>query len=237
MSSADSELRALEKSLRRRFRVVETPVDIAGRDISLLHPASAEELIDENDFERDERLPYWAELWPSARVLAEQVARMDGRDGRLIELGCGAGLVSTSAVLSGFDVTATDYYEDATQFARLNAWRNGGVAVRGRMVDWRSMPDDLGDFDVVLASDVLYERPYGSLVADAIARVLGGDGFAIVADPGRVGREPFLEALAGRGLRIRSQYDVAYVDGPIRQTIACMEVHWTSDGMRKKSVP
>jgi len=105
------------------------------------------------------------------------------------------------------------------------------------MVDWRAMPDDLGTFDVVLASDVLYERPYGSLVAGAIAQVLAVDGVAIVADPGRVGREPFLEALAGHGLRIRSQYDIAYVDGAIRQTIACMEVLWASDAAHEKAVP
>lgn len=219
-------MRALEQSLRRRFRVVQTHVEIGGRDLSLLHPASAEELIDERDFERDERLPYWAELWPSARILAEQVVGMDGRGRRLIELGCGAGLVSTCAAFAGFDVTATDYYEDATRFARVNAWRNASVDIAGRMIDWRAMPAELGGYEVVLASDVLYERPYGLLVADAITRVLAPNGVAIVADPGRVGREPFLEALAGRGLRIRSQYDIAYVDGAIRQTIACIEILW-----------
>jgi predicted nicotinamide N-methyase len=219
-------MRALEQALLRRFRVVDTHVEIGGRDLSLLHPASAEELIDEQDFERDERLPYWAELWPSARILADQVAAMRANGRRLIELGCGAGLVSSSAAWSGFEVTATDYYEDATRFARLNAWRNARVEIGTMMVDWRSMPDELGKFDVVRASDVLYERPYGELVADAIARVLASDGMAVVADPGRVGREPFVEALAGRGLRIRSQYDVAYADGAIRQSIACIEVLW-----------
>jgi len=134
-----------------------------------------------------------------------------------------------AAALAKFDVTATDYYEDATRFARLNVWRNAGVEIATMVVDWRSMPAELGRYDVVLASDVLYERPYGALVAGAIAGVLARDGVAIVADPGRVGREPFLEAVADRGLRIRSQYDIAYVDGAIRQTIACFEIVWASD--------
>jgi predicted nicotinamide N-methyase len=220
---------ALQESLCRRFRVVDTVVDIGGRNLSVLHPASAEDLIDERDFERDERLPYWAELWPSSRVLATQVVAMEGAGRRLIELGCGAGLVATAAALAGFDVTATDYYEDATRFARLNAWRNVEVAIEAAMIDWRSMPAELGRYDLVLASDVLYERPYGALVAGAIARVLAREGVAVLADPGRVGREAFVDALAGHGLRIRSQYDVAYVDGPIRQTIACFEVVWRSD--------
>jgi predicted nicotinamide N-methyase len=220
---------ALEGALCRRFRVVDTKIDVGGRAISLLHPASAEELIDERDFDRDERLPYWAELWPSARVLAERVIAMDGAGRRSIELGCGAGLVATATALAGFDVTATDYYEDATRFAKLNVWRNAGVGIVATMVDWRSMPAELGRYEMVLASDVLYERPYGTLVAGAIARVLGERGMAIVADPGRVGREPFLDALAVNRLRIRSQYDIAYVDGVIRQSITCFEVVWASD--------
>src|ERR1043165_3041339 len=102
---------AEESKLRRRFRVIETDVAIGGKTISILHPESAEDLIDERDFDLDERLPYWAELWPSARALAEHMGRLAGGGASLLELGCGAGLVSTSAALAGFAVTASDYYE------------------------------------------------------------------------------------------------------------------------------
>ena len=57
-----------------RFAVVETRVDVAGRRFDLLHPRSADELISEDEFDVDERLPYWADIWPSARVLAERCA-------------------------------------------------------------------------------------------------------------------------------------------------------------------
>ena len=93
----------------------------------------------------------------------------------------------------------------------------------GVMVDWRSMPDELGRYEVVLASDVLYERPYGALVAGAIAAVLAPNGVALIADPGRVGRESFLSALTAHGLGVRSKNDIAYVNSEIRQTIACFE--------------
>ena len=131
-----SAIDAIEKSLRRRFRVKTTPVTVADRALSILHPESAEDLIDERDFERDERLPYWAELWPSALILATHVAAMPGAGRSLIELGCGAGLVSTSAGLSGFDVMATDYYEDALRFARVNAVRNGAPEPRTLRMAW-----------------------------------------------------------------------------------------------------
>lgn len=219
MSGTDDDLAALEQSLSRRFRVVHTDVRVGEHAVSLLHPGSAEDLIDEADFERDERLPYWAELWPSARVLAEQLVRLGGGGRRLLELGCGSGLVATCAALAGFEVTASDYYEDAPRFARVNAWRNGAADVRAMLLDWRGLPADLPRFDVVVASDVLYERPYGELVANAIARTLNRDGVAFVADPGRVGRDAFLTALSEKDLGVTHERTVAFVEGPIRQQI------------------
>lgn len=221
---SDAELRALETRLRDRFRVVETEIEIAGRQLRLLHPESAEDLIDETAFERDERLPYWAELWPSARILAERIAALDGSDRTLLELGCGAGLVTAAACLAGFTVTASDYYEDATRFARVNAWRNTGCSPRALHLDWRHLSSAMKRHDVVAASDVLYERPYGTLVARAIAATLSPDGIAYVADPGRVARSEFLAALPPLGLTLRSQANVPYRDGDVRQTIAIFEI-------------
>jgi ETFB lysine methyltransferase len=220
---------ALETSLRRRFRVVETDLPMAGRVLSILHPASAEDLINEQDFERDERLPYWAELWPSARVLGEFVLGMAGEARSLLELGCGAGLVATCAALAGFTVTVSDYYEDALRFAQVNAWRNGGKAATttvpgGLMLDWRNLPDTLERFDVVVASDVLYERPYGALVAQALAATLADGGIAWLADPGRVAREAFIRALGPLRLRVADRTKVAFKDGSIEQSITIFEV-------------
>lgn len=214
---------ATETSLRRRFRVVETTVVVGGRSLEILHPASAEDLIDEIDFERDERLPYWAELWPSSRVLGELVIGMAGESRTLLELGCGSGLVTCCASIAGFDVVASDYYEDACRFARVNAARNGGAA-QGLMLDWRALPADLGRFDVVIASDVLYERPYGALVASAIGATLADEGVAYLADPGRVGREDFLNHLAPLGLAVRQRSDLPFSDGAVRQTIGVFEI-------------
>jgi predicted nicotinamide N-methyase len=216
-------LAATERSLRRRFRVVETTVAIGGQSLEILHPASAEDLIDEIDFERDERLPYWAELWPSSRVLGEMVIGMAGTSRTLLELGCGSGLVTCCASIAGFDVVASDYYDDACRFARVNAARNGGGA-RSVMLDWRRLPSDLGRFDVVIASDVLYERPYGALVASAISATLADDGVAYLADPGRVGREDFLNHLVPLGLVVRQRSDLPFSDGAVRQTIGVFEI-------------
>jgi predicted nicotinamide N-methyase len=223
---SDAQLAALESSLGRRFRVVESTIDVGGRSVTMMHPASAEDLIDERDFERDERLPYWAELWPSARVLAKYVLGQSGAGRSFIELGCGAGLVATCASLAGFDVVVSDYYEDATRFARVNAWRNGAPISGFMALDWRALPASgtLRRFDVVAASDVLYERAYGELVARAISSLLAPGGVALIADPGRVARDDFLRALAPLGLEVRRHDPIAYRDGEIRQTITLFEI-------------
>jgi ETFB lysine methyltransferase len=218
------EITALETSLARRFRVSETRLDIAGRAFVMRHPANAEELISEEDFERDERLPYWADIWPSARVLAARLLDENGAGRSLIELGCGAGLVSATAAVAGFDVTVSDYYEDALRFARVNAALNAERDVGTRLLDWRAMPADVGEYDVVVASDVLYERAYGPLVAGALARLMTPDGFALIADPGRVSRDDFLRSLEPLGLAVTARDDVAYEEGAIRQTIALIRI-------------
>lgn len=223
---SEAEATALESALRRRFRVAESPVPLGEREVELLHPASADELISEEDYIRDERLPYWAEPWPSGLVLAGVLASLKGHGLRLLELGCGAGLVATAAALAGFSVTATDYYDDALGFAWLNVWRTAHRSIDTRMVDWRAMPDDLAGFDVVIASDVLYEKPYATLVAAAIARTLAPTGVAIVADPGRTAAPAFVEQLAVEGLQVARTTRIPYANGEIRQTIDLYEITW-----------
>jgi ETFB lysine methyltransferase len=223
-SAADID--ALAEELDRRFRTTRTVVTAGGQTIELVHPATPDDLIDEAAFERDERLPYWADVWPSAIVLARAVAVMRGASRTLLELGCGAGLVAAAATLAGFDVTATDYYEDSLRFTRLNVARNGGADPTVRLVDWRDLPPDLGAFDVVVASDVLYEHTYGALVAAAIARTLRPTGVAVLADPGRIAAGDFVDAARRHGLEVWTADRVRYKHGDATQTIDLYEVWW-----------
>ena len=215
----------VEDRLRRRFRVTETRVMVRDHRLALLHPANADDLISEEDFERDDRLPYWADLWPSAFILAGRLADTKGGGRRLLELGCGSGLVATVAALAGFAVTASDYYDDALLFAKTNAWRNG-AAVETRNVDWRGLPADLGTFDLVVASDVLYEPRYADLVAGAFAGTLARRGIGLLTDPGRIAAEAFVEACADRRLVAQKRDRVPYERGDIRQTIDVYEITW-----------
>ena len=228
-AGATFDARALRHDLERRFRTAERTTSIGGREVTLLSPANADDLISEDDYVMDERLPYWARLWPSGEALARELASEPPRPGtRVLELGCGLGLVSTAAVMAGAKVTATDYYDDALLFAKLNVLDATGRAIETRMVNWVEMPADLGRFDIVLASDVLYEHRYASLVANAIATTLVRGGEAIVADPGRIALQGFLDECAERGL-VASGDPRPYAEGEIRQTVTLWRVTWKTD--------
>jgi predicted nicotinamide N-methyase len=204
-------LRAAPRSRRRpdrslRSTLIEERLDLAGRELTLLRPPSADELIDEETFDEDEFLPYWAELWPSGIALAHAVAALDLDGKRVLELGAGLGLPSFAAALRGADVLAIDWAEDAVALLRDNAARNG-IELRAERVRW----DDAGPlleqapWDLVLGADLLYEQRNADRLLDLLPR-LGGD--VLLADPGRPFAAAFLaqwdvEEVAERVYRLR----------------------------------
>ena len=223
-AEASAAVRRTLASLREEFDVSHTEFSIAGRVVTIYHPRNSDDLISEEDYVEDERLPYWADVWPSARVLAEYLVQMQTDNRRVLELGCGAGLVSVAAALAGFEVTASDYYEDALRFTALNVLLNTGKLIETREADWRRFPHDMGRFDLVVASDVLYEREYATLVASVIDRTLTGRGTAIVADPGRLAAPEFVEQCKERGMPTAIRERVPFEEGAIKQTIDLYEV-------------
>lgn len=169
-------------------------IAVAGVRLELLRPASPESLIDEDAFADDEFLPYWAELWPAARALAEALPVVDGL--RVVELGCGLGLPSLVAAAKGARVTATDWSPDAIELLRENAARNG-LEVQAEVRDWREPWDER--FDLVLAADVLYERRN---VEPVLERLLALAPVALVALAGRPYEDVFLQLAASSGKRV-----------------------------------
>ncbi len=164
-----------------------------GRDLSVLRPRDSEALLDEHAFERDEFMPYWAELWPSGVALARVVAARALKGARVLELGCGLGLPSIAAALSGGRVLATDWALPALDLLRRNAERNDAALETAR-VDWGEADALLerAPFDLVLAADVIYERRNVDVLADLLPR-LGGE--VLLADPGRPALDDFLERM------------------------------------------
>ena len=214
----------LRSRLEREFDTIEEVFTIGGRELVIVRPRNADDLITEADYVKDERLPYWADIWPSSMMLAERLLEEKGEGRSLVELGCGSGLCACAAAISGFDVLATDYYEDALLFTELNTRANAGRAAKTRHVDWSAIPADLGTFDVVLAADVMYEPRYPAMVAGAMDRLMAVAGHALIADPGRLAFPDFLTEIATRGLQVADRDAREFRSGEIQQTITIYRI-------------
>src|SRR4051794_26738584 len=165
-------------------------IDLPSGALHVLQPADAAELPDDGPVEWAPVAPYWAVLWRSGVTLAREVdaASLEGLS--VVELGCGLGLPSLTAARGGARALATDADPEALELVARNAEANG-LEVDTALVDWAEPWALLerGLFDLVLAADVLYERP---AVAQLMALLpeLGPECW--LADPGRPAAEAFL---------------------------------------------
>ena len=163
---------------------------LAGRALVLHRPRDTDAMLVEEAFDHEELLPYWAELWPSGVALARQVHARSWRGARVLELGCGLGLVATAAALAGARVLATDWSPASIAATQANAERNGAT-VETAVVDWNH-PELLlerAPWDVVVAADVLYEARNIPVLLELLPRLTRE---AWIADPGRPAAETFL---------------------------------------------
>ena len=176
--------------------LVEHVVAMEGRDLRLLAPRDTEALLDEEAFEHEEFLPYWAELWPSAVALARLLARRPLTGRRVLELGCGLGLPAIVAALCGGRVLATDWSPESVAMTARNAARND-APVETAVFRWDAAPETLGPpWPLVLASDVLYEPRNVGLLLALLPRVTAPGGEVWLSDPGRAPAARFRAAAA-----------------------------------------
>lgn len=180
--------------------LVEEVVPLRDRELAVLRPRDSEALLRAEAFDREELLPYWAELWPSGVALAHAVGVASYRRARVLEIGCGGlALPSLAAALGGARVLATDWSHDAVALAERNAARND-ARIETLVCSWEA-PEPLverGPWDVVLAADVLYERRHVALLLELLPRLAGESGEVWLADPGRVNEDAFLAGAAER---------------------------------------
>jgi predicted nicotinamide N-methyase len=193
-------------SFPQDFDLVIETVHVAELAFTITHPRSAEELIDETEYADDQRLPYWADLWPSGRALAAELVRRDIAGARVLELGAGLSLPSMVALARGARPLATDWYPVALAFARANAAAAGLGELDTLEVDWSCAPNELfvrGPFDLIIGADVAYERRHAAQLAGLIGRVAAPSTSVLIADPRRPDANALVDALVESGWEYR----------------------------------
>ena len=143
--------------------------------------------------------PLFGLVWPSSRILAGamQTFAIDGK--RILEIGCGLALASLVMRRRGADITASDCHPLAAAFLAENLHLNQMAAIPFQTGNWSDCDAELGRFDVIIGSDVLYERDQPGLLSRFIERHSRPDVEVVIVDPERGNRAKFTRNMADLG--------------------------------------
>ncbi len=143
--------------------------------------------------------PLFGVIWPSGMVLANFLLDYQTDNKRILEVGCGIGLSSLLLNHQQADITATDYHPEAGNFLRKNTLLNESRDIPFIQADWKDSNDELGLFDLIIGSDLLYEDPNIQLLSSFIERHSKPTCEVLLADPGRGRHRKFTKRMADLG--------------------------------------
>lgn len=143
--------------------------------------------------------PLFGIIWPSSLVLAHYIADYGTGTKRILEIGCGMALSSLLLNKQNADITATDYHPEAGKFLQRNALLNEDSPIAYEQVDWSGGDDDLGLFDLIIGSDLLYEDQHIALLANFIQNHSRPICEVILVDPGRGRKNKISDLMIGFG--------------------------------------
>ena len=135
--------------------------------------------------------PIFGMLWPSGRVLANAMLTFDMQGKRILELGCGLALASLVLHRRGGNITASDCHPLAAAFLRANLKLNNLPSMKYRTGNWSRSNPLLKRFDVIIGSDVLYDRDQPEALSRFIDLHAAPDVEVLIVDPDRGNRTSF----------------------------------------------
>lgn len=149
-------------------------------------------------------------LWRSGDHLAARMAARGLKAGeRILEIGCGLALASLVGHRRGADVTASDRHPLAGAFLLHNLRVNELPPMKYRHGEWREMmhaqPDTVvqGRYELIIGSDVLYDRDASVALSGFIARHTTDTAEVWIVDPDRGNRAGFTRRMAQAGFAVQ----------------------------------
>lgn len=146
--------------------------------------------------------PLFGTVWASGEVLAQLMMNFSIKDKRILEVGCGIGLASLMLNQREADITATDHHPMAGDFLRENTRLNQGRVIPFYRTDWQDSPLELGDFDLIIGSDLLYERDHVEQLSAFVEQHARTRCEVIIVDPGRAQRSGFSRKMLDYGYNL-----------------------------------
>ncbi|MDI1348891.1 methyltransferase domain-containing protein [Aquabacterium sp.] len=156
--------------------------------------------------------PLFGLLWPSSQELASWMERRATvPQERILEVGCGLALASLVMHRRGEDVTASDCHPLTSRFLSDNTALNDMAPLPYRHGNWADADDAPvragrpvveGRFDLIMGSDVLYERDESGHLSRFIARHAQPTAEVLIVDPNRGNRSGFNRRMAAEGFAL-----------------------------------
>jgi len=176
---------------------------IEGHTFRLTLPASPDLFLEDPEvhaaFDRDEYMPYWAYLWPSALKMVATILKSTWpHEAEVLEIGAGIGIVGLAGLARGLRVTISDYEPKAVELALFNARRNGYERASGLVLDWRNPPSR--QFPFLWGCELLYEDRHHEPLLELTKQMLTRNGVAWFVDGGRMRAERFCQLIPNYGL-------------------------------------
>ena len=155
-------------------------VTINGRPLQLLTPSAIDRFIDPDDPLHD--FPLWTKLWEASGLLASHLTALaPDPHKRMLEIGCGLGLVGIAAARAGHRVTLTERNPDALNFVRANALLNDLPDLSIEALDWNAPHLD-DRFDFIVGSETVYKSEDIDTLEALFDRYLNPRGTILLAE-------------------------------------------------------
>ena len=200
MAIPKSKMDELLSRIRDEFDAVSDTVHIGRLTVDFWRPADPDGLVDEAVLEQPhdelEWQPYWVEAWDAGYGIAWELAERDIDGAKVLDLGCGLGLAGSVAAARGAEVVMADNAPPALLFAEANSWpwRDRVQIVR---LDWRKDRLD-GPFDLILGSDILYDRSDLAFLDTFWRQHLQTEGSVLLSEPTRPFTREFIQWIGER---------------------------------------
>lgn len=129
--------------------------------------------------------PLFGVVWPAAQMLAHHMDRHAVEGLRILEVGCGLALASIVLHRRGADITSSDYHPMVPAFLHANTMLNRMNDIDTMSGDWATIEPEPELFDLIIGSDILYERGHFDVLSAFINRHARPNAEVIIVDPGR----------------------------------------------------
>ena len=146
--------------------------------------------------------PLFGLVWPSAQKLADLMQTWELRGKRVLELGCGLGLASLVVHRREGNITASDCHPLTEIFLNTNVLLNNLPPLHYETGNWGRVNKGLGAFDLLIASDVLYERNHPAQLSGFIQEHAAQGAEVLIVDPNRGNRSAFHKDMANMGFGV-----------------------------------